>query len=51
METAKFKETAQPYLTHCLTSLTIISAHNGNVTNYKTIREKLSAKHAFESEK
>jgi len=51
METAKFKETAQPYLTHCLTSLTIISAHNGNVTNYKTIREKLSAKHIFESEK
>ena len=51
METAKFKETAQPYLTQCLPGLKIISAHNGNVTNYKTIREKLSAKHAFESEK
>jgi len=51
METAKFKETAQPYLTHCLSSLKIISAHNGNVTNYKIIREKLSAKHVFESEK
>lgn len=35
METAKFKETAQPYLTRCFANLTIISAHNGNVTNYK----------------
>ncbi|MDH7477901.1 MAG: hypothetical protein QHH17_05925 [Candidatus Bathyarchaeota archaeon] len=51
METVKFKETAQPYLTQCLTDLKIISAHNGNVTNYKAIREKLSAKHVFESEK
>ena len=51
METAKFKETSQPYLTQCLHGLKIISAHNGNVTNYKSIREKLSAKHVFESEK
>ncbi|MEM3700745.1 MAG: hypothetical protein QXL57_07780 [Candidatus Bathyarchaeia archaeon] len=51
METAKFKEAAQPYVTQCLADSTIISAHNGNVTNYKTIREKLAAKHIFESEK
>ncbi|MGQ9531128.1 MAG: class II glutamine amidotransferase [Candidatus Bathycorpusculaceae bacterium] len=51
METANFKETEQPYVTQCLADSTIISAHNGNVTNYKTIREKLGAKHIFESEK
>ncbi|MDI6690681.1 MAG: hypothetical protein QME50_02290 [Candidatus Bathyarchaeota archaeon] len=51
METAKFKETAQPYIAQCFAGLTIISAHNGNVTNYKTIRERLGAKHVFESEK
>ncbi|MEM2546597.1 MAG: hypothetical protein QXM37_03095 [Candidatus Bathyarchaeia archaeon] len=51
METAEFDETAQPYVARCIKDLTIISAHNGNVTNYKTIRENLGVKHAFESEK
>ncbi|MEM3696899.1 MAG: hypothetical protein QXQ94_05260 [Candidatus Bathyarchaeia archaeon] len=51
METARFRETAQPYVTQCLPDSTMISAHNGNVTNYNTIREKLGAKHIFESEK
>jgi glucosamine--fructose-6-phosphate aminotransferase (isomerizing) len=51
METAKFKETAQPYVARCFAGLTLISAHNGNVANYKAIREKLGAKHVFESEK
>jgi len=51
METAKFKETAQPYVTCCFSGLMLISAHNGAVMNYKDIREKLGAKHVFESEK
>jgi len=51
METAKFKETAQPYITRCYGGLTVISTHNGSVTNYKEIREKLGEAHIFESEK
>jgi len=51
MENASFKETAQPYVAKCYSGLTVISAHNGNVTNYKEIREKLSEPHVFESEK
>lgn len=51
METAKFKETAQPYLAKCYSDLTVISAHNGYVTNYKEIKEKLCDRHVFESEK
>ncbi|MEM3578014.1 MAG: hypothetical protein QXX51_06110 [Candidatus Bathyarchaeia archaeon] len=51
MKTAKFRETAQPYITRCFSNLMLISAHNGNVANYKTLREKIGAKHVFESEK
>jgi len=51
METARFKETAQPYVAICYGRLTVVSAHNGKVTNYKEIREKLSEAHLFESEK
>ncbi len=51
MENASFKETAQPYIAKCYPHLTVISAHNGNVTNYKEIREKLGQLHVFESEK
>ena len=51
METARFKETAQPYVTRCYGGLTIVSAHNGSVTNYKEIRKKLGKAHIFESEK
>ncbi|MGB9683814.1 MAG: class II glutamine amidotransferase [Candidatus Bathyarchaeales archaeon] len=51
METARFKETAQPYMAQCFSGLRIVSAHNGNVANYKAIREKLGGKHVFESEK
>ncbi|MEM2249808.1 MAG: hypothetical protein QXP16_03840 [Candidatus Bathyarchaeia archaeon] len=51
METAHFRETAQPYVVQCFSGLTVISAHNGNVTNYKAIRERLSGKHLFESER
>jgi len=51
METAKFKETAQPYVAKCYKGLTVVSAHNGNVTNYREIRQKLDKVHIFESEK
>ncbi|MEM3596924.1 MAG: hypothetical protein QXJ53_02165 [Candidatus Bathyarchaeia archaeon] len=51
METAKFRETAQPYVTRCFNGLTLISAHNGNVTNYRALRKKIGTRHIFESEK
>jgi glutamine phosphoribosylpyrophosphate amidotransferase len=44
VETAKFKETAQPYVTRCFDELTLVSAHNGNVANYKALREKMRHK-------
>jgi len=48
--TAKFRETAQPYVVECYSGLSIVSAHNGYVANYKEIRQKLGKKHVFESE-
>jgi len=50
IETAGYKETAQPYAAKCYGDLTVVSAHNGNVTNYREIRERLSETHIFESE-
>ena len=51
METAHFRETAQPYVARCFSGLTVVSAHNGNIANYKVIRERLGGKHFFESER
>lgn len=51
METAMFEETVQPYLTCCYPNLKVVSAHNGNLLNYREIRAKLSKVHTFESEK
>ena len=51
IETASFKETAQPYVVEFDPNLTIVSVHNGKVENYKELREKLGQKHVFESEK
>jgi glucosamine 6-phosphate synthetase-like amidotransferase/phosphosugar isomerase protein len=51
METAKSKETAQPYVGELDPSLTIVSVHNGKVENYEELREKLGEGHVFESEK
>ena len=51
METAKFKETAQPYVVEFDPNLTIVSVHNGKVENYKELREKLGKERVFESEK
>ena len=51
METARFKETAQPYAAKCCRDLTVVSVHNGYVTNYREIRAKLGEAHILESEK
>lgn len=51
MKTAKFKETAQPYVAELDPNLTVVSVHNGKVENYKELREKLGEEHVFESEK
>jgi glucosamine 6-phosphate synthetase-like amidotransferase/phosphosugar isomerase protein len=50
MGTVKFKEGAQPYVEHFEKELTIASAHNGKVANYKELKERLKS-HVFESEK
>jgi glucosamine 6-phosphate synthetase-like amidotransferase/phosphosugar isomerase protein len=49
--TAKFKETAQPYVVERDPKLTVVSVHNGKVENYKILREKLGSGHVLESEK
>lgn len=51
MKTTSLKDTAQPYLACCYPNLKVVSVHNGNLVNYKEIREKLSEVHTFESEK
>jgi len=50
MGTVKFKEAAQPYVEHFEQQLTVVSAHNGNVENYKELKSLLKT-HVFESEK
>jgi glucosamine 6-phosphate synthetase-like amidotransferase/phosphosugar isomerase protein len=50
MEAAQFKETAQPYVGQFEPELTIVSAHNGKVENYKELKERMK-EHVFESEK
>ncbi len=50
LDTAKFKEAAQPYVEHFEPELTIVSAHNGRVENYMELKNKLQG-HVFESEK
>jgi glucosamine 6-phosphate synthetase-like amidotransferase/phosphosugar isomerase protein len=51
MKTAKYKETAQPYVVEMEPNLTVVSVHNGKVENYREIREALGSAHVFESEK
>ena len=50
LDTAKFKETAQPYVGQFEEELSIASVHNGKVENYKELRKKLK-EHVFESDK
>jgi glucosamine 6-phosphate synthetase-like amidotransferase/phosphosugar isomerase protein len=51
MKTAKYKETAQPYVVEREPELTVVSVHNGKVENYREIRKTLGKAHVFESEK
>jgi glucosamine 6-phosphate synthetase-like amidotransferase/phosphosugar isomerase protein len=51
MDTAKYKETAQPYIAKKKPELTIVSVHNGKLENYKELEKSLSKGHVFESEK
>ena len=51
MNTAQYKETAQPYVVEFEPDLTVVSVHNGKMTNYKEIRAELGKEHTFESEK
>jgi len=51
MSTAKFKETAQPYVVERDPSLTVVSVHNGKLENYKEIRKTLGNGHIFDSER
>jgi glucosamine 6-phosphate synthetase-like amidotransferase/phosphosugar isomerase protein len=50
LDTAKFKEAAQPFVEHFEPERTIVSAHNGRVENYLELKKKLKG-HVFESEK
>lgn len=50
LDTAKFKETAQPYIGQFEKGLAIASVHNGKIENYRELREKLK-EHVFESDK
>ncbi|HVP16907.1 MAG TPA: hypothetical protein VMT42_06045 [candidate division Zixibacteria bacterium] len=51
MKTAKYRETAQPYVVEREPGLTVVSVHNGKVENYREIRKTLGSAHVFESEK
>lgn len=51
MDTARFREAAQPYIVHEDHGLSIASVHNGKVQNYRKLRAKLGKSHVFESEK
>jgi glucosamine 6-phosphate synthetase-like amidotransferase/phosphosugar isomerase protein len=50
LKTAHLKETAQPYVVKCFPGLWVVSAHNGYMANYETVRQMLNKKHVFESE-
>jgi glucosamine 6-phosphate synthetase-like amidotransferase/phosphosugar isomerase protein len=51
MKTARYIETAQPYVVARNPDLTVVSVHNGKMENYKDLRSKLGSDHVFESEK
>jgi len=51
MQTAKLRETAQPYVVEHNPDCTVVSVHNGRVENYKQIRAELGRGHVFESER
>jgi glucosamine 6-phosphate synthetase-like amidotransferase/phosphosugar isomerase protein len=50
MESAKFRETAQPFQARCSSDLIVVSVDNGKVENYEAIRQSLGKSHRLESE-
>ncbi len=50
LDTIEFKEAAQPYVETFEPELTIVSAHNGRIENYKELRQSIKG-HVLESEK
>ncbi len=50
MNTAKFREAAQPYVGHFDREHTIVSVHNGYVANFLELKTRIG-EHVFESEK
>jgi glucosamine 6-phosphate synthetase-like amidotransferase/phosphosugar isomerase protein len=50
LDTVHYKEASQPYVENFEPELTIVSAHNGRITNYMELKAKLK-EHVFESEK
>ena len=50
LDTAKFREAAQPFIANLEPMLTFVSAHNGRIENYLSLKKKLRA-HTFESQK
>jgi len=51
MKTARYTETAQPYVVTRSPDLTVVSVHNGKMEDYKDVRSKLGRDHIFDSEK
>jgi len=50
MDTARFRESAQPYVVK-QDGLNVVSVHNGFVRNYEELRARLGREHVFESER
>lgn len=51
MDSAIYRETAQPYVVQQDPGLTVVSVHNGMMENYKEVRERFGTSRVFESEK
>lgn len=50
-DTIKHPECTQPYRPTCTKNLTVFTAHNGYLANYQQLKNSLTEKHHFESEK
>lgn len=49
--TIKHAECTQPYKPTCTRNLTVFTAHNGYLENHRQLKNNLTGKHQFESEK
>jgi glucosamine 6-phosphate synthetase-like amidotransferase/phosphosugar isomerase protein len=48
--TIRYGECSQPYKPNCITNISLVSAHNGFLSNYQELKNKLSSSHKFESQ-